>query len=154
MRLSVVVVSLACVAGGATLAAPLQHPFTPANTNFTASGKITLTTPQGTATCQQSIKGATGKNGMAHVTSVVYSGADTACAATRAAGLPWKVMPTSANTGKIVAMEVTSGSATCGPSLVHLSLRSNGVWSYSGATMTSCTASAMIHTTPPITPAP
>jgi hypothetical protein len=151
MKTSIIIASLACVASSPTLASP-AYPFTPAKTNFSAPGRITLTTSQGTTTCQQMLTGATDKNGMAHIYGAVYSGKDVGCAATRATGLPWKVMPTSATSGKIIAMGLTSGGVTCGPSLVHLSLKTNGVWSYSGASITSCTVSASMHTTPAITP--
>jgi hypothetical protein len=153
MKFSMIVASMVCLASGVTQAAP-AHPFTPADTNFTSAGKITLTTAQGTATCQQKLSGSTGKNGMAHVTNAVYSGKDAACATMSATGLPWKVMPTGANTGKIIAMGLMSGGVACGPSLVHVSLRPNGVWNYSGAALAACTASAMIHTNPAIAPAP
>ena len=153
MKTLIVLAGVASLFAGGASALTL-HPFVPAQTNFTADGNGTLTSAAGAASCSASAQAYTGKNGMAWITGVTFSGG-AGCNLVSAAALPWKVMPTAANAGKIANMELTAGSAICGPSMVRMSINSSGVWTISGAKMLGgCKLDASLATTPAITPAP
>ncbi|MEP6968765.1 MAG: hypothetical protein ABI906_11865 [Pseudomonadota bacterium] len=145
------------LAGIAATGPAAAFSFAPTKTSFFANGSGFLTSAdaQTTIQCNESVKGHTTKRGKAFIDSLVFSGADSACANTAATGLPWRVKATGPGAGKILNAGFTGAVlGSCGPATFPITVSSAGVWAFSATlppgTPPACFFSGSLPTSPPI----
>jgi uncharacterized protein YjbI with pentapeptide repeats len=137
---AVCLVSLA-FAGSASAA---QRQFKPANTAFTATGSITVTSDSGSVPCNAVLSGTTVGGGS--ITGATLTG----CSLT-ASDFPWKMTSFSA-TGVNFDHVTFTGSpvGVCGPGRVKGILGKGGKITIAGAADGSCSVSSTLVTSPAI----
>lgn len=145
------------LAGIAATGPAAAFSFAPTRTSFFANGSGLLSSAdaQTTIRCNESVKGHTTKKGKAFIDSLVFSGADSACANTTATGLPWKVKATGPGAGKILNAGFTGAVlGSCGPATFPITVSGAGVWAFSATlppgTPPACFFSGSLPTSPPI----
>ncbi|MGI8839601.1 MAG: hypothetical protein ACR2F8_02260 [Caulobacteraceae bacterium] len=142
--------ALAALACAGAAGSAQASSFSPRHTGFFANGTVTLGNQQTNTKCEVSLKGQVNKKGVAKIDSLVLNG-NSACAGTRANGLPWKTLASGLTLGKIVGFAF-SGTflGACGPGTVPFTDNSGGMWTLAGTLPSGCTVNGTVNTTPPI----
>jgi hypothetical protein len=151
--LSVIAAATLLSAGIASSASAMQRSYEPANTPFTATGSITVTSPSGSLPCQTVLTGTTVGGGS--ITGATFSGSS--CGSLKALALPW-TMSSFGNSGTGINFANVGFSApaigVCHPARVKGTLGIGGKLTFSGAGVGVCSMSGTLVTSPAIRIAP
>jgi hypothetical protein len=145
----------ALVAAG--LAAPaLAASFAPKNTNFLASGPVTIITPQGVLNCTLTSDAVVTGGGEVEFINASFTGSEDACFENSFSQTPYYVIAKGMRRGKILGV---SGSGNllgaCGPGALPFTAAKTGVWTLEKTTLPGgCKISGSLTTSPAITVAP
>jgi hypothetical protein len=145
----------ALVAAG--VAAPaLASSYTPKNTNFSAVGPVTITTPQGTMACTVTFEAVNTGGGEVEFINASLNGSDTNCFENSFVGNPWYVTTKGTDRGKILGVSGFGPVfSPCGPGALPFKVSKTGVWTLETTTLAgSCTISGSLTTSPVIKIAP
>ncbi|WP_394834960.1 hypothetical protein LVJ94_51520 [Pendulispora rubella] len=125
---------------------------TPASTNFTASGSMTLKKGLVTLNCTATFTGATDAAGAGKVTAATFSGGSL-CSGLKSAGFPWAVVPSSTTQATVQNVTVNTSLGACGPSnLAAAYNNTNGSLTFTNAALSGgCSVSGTLTTSPRIT---
>jgi hypothetical protein len=148
----------ALVAAG--VAAPASAAsFTPENTFFSATGPVTISTPQGNLACTMTAQGIVTGGGEVEFLNASLSGntADpTDCFTNTFALTPYYVIGKATRQGEILGVSGFGNIfSPCGPGGLAFSADDTGVWTLKTTTLQGgCTISGSLTTSPAITIAP
>jgi len=141
----------------AGLAAPaLASSFTPKNTNFSAVGPVTITTPLGTMQCTVTFEAVTTGTGEVEFINASLNGSADNCFTNSFASTPYYVAGKSTRLGKILGVSGFGNLfSPCGPGALPFTVSDTGVWTLKTTTLAgSCTISGSLTTGPAIRIAP
>lgn len=147
MKTLVLSAATALMALGSAGAASAYY-FTPNNTNFTATGSVTLTAAK-SHVCTATLAMNTNGNGLT-ITAATFKGRY--CGGVTAANLPWKAFPKEPHTVAIDHMTLMTPYTTCGGGqVVYAGLSAGGRIGMSGARLGQCSVSGSLGTSPMLT---
>ena len=153
--------TLSTLAMAALVAAGLAAPasaasFTPKNTNFSAVGPVTITTPQGSMACTVTFEAVNTGGGEVEFINASLNGSDTNCFENSFAGTPYYVVAKGTDRGKILGVSGFGPVfSPCGPGALSFKVSKTDVWTLETTNLTgSCTISGALTTSPVIKIAP